>query len=105
MEKLINQLSINDLPEPYRTIAEECGIDAVISLAKHFGGSQMYFQKLDTLLDALKQKLIREEFNGYNFDFLARKYQCSTRWVREITSDIISKERNKPAAGQVSIFE
>jgi len=93
------------LPEPYKTIAEECGINVVISLSKHFGGSQMYFQKLDTLLDTLKQRLIRKEFNGYNFESLARKYQCSTRWVREITNDMVNKERSKPAEGQITLFD
>lgn len=102
--KLIEKLTVEDLPEPYKTIAEVCGMDAVVKLAEHFGGSQPYFQKLDTIIDSMKERNILQEFNGYNYDELARKYNCSTRWVREITSDITKKVRNKPLENQLSLF-
>lgn len=104
-DKLIKQLSIEDLPEPYRTIAENCGMEVVVILAEQFGGSQINFQKLDTILYTLKEKLIRKEFNGYNYLELARKYSCSTSWIRKITSDMVQRERNKPVDGQMSIFD
>lgn len=103
--KLIEQLEIDDLPEPYRTVAEKCGMETVVTLAEHFGGSQINFQKLDTILYTLKERLIRQEFNGYNFNELARKYSCSTSWVRKITMDITHKERNKPPEGQLDLFD
>jgi hypothetical protein len=71
----IEKLGIADLPEPYKTIAETCGIDAAVALAEHFGGSQIYFQKIETIMDDLKARLIKEEFNGYNYNELARKIQ------------------------------
>lgn len=103
-KKFINKLTLEDLPEPYRTIAEACGVDTAIVLAEHFGGSQVTFQKLDTILYVLKERLIRDEFNGYNYSELARKYNCSTSWIRKITTDLIQKERNKPIDNQLSLF-
>ena len=102
---LLGNLTIDDLPEPYRTVAEFCGMDVVVTLAKHFGGSQVTFQKLDTVMYSLKERLIQQEFNGYNFCELARKYNCSTSWIRKITSDITKKARKKPLEGQLNLFE
>lgn len=102
---LLNNLTIEDLIEPYKTIAELIGMDAVVILAQHFGGSQVYFQQIDTVVDSLKERLIRQEFNGYNYEELARKYQCSTRWVRKLVSDIEQKVRNRPGEGQLSLFD
>lgn len=102
---LLNNLTIEDLIEPYKTIAELIGMDAVVIMAQHFGGSQVYFQQIDTVVDSLKERLIRQEFNGYNYEELARKYQCSTRWVRKLVSDIQQKVRNRPGEGQLSLFD
>lgn len=103
-DNLLKKLIIDDLPEPYKTVAEVCGMEVVITLAENFGGSQVYFQQIDTMVDTLKERLIRQEFNGYNYEELARKYKCSTRWVRKLVSDIENKVRNKPLDGQISIF-
>lgn len=105
MNHILNQLTIDDLPEPYKTIAELSDVTTAIKLAEHFGGSQVTFQKLDTALYILKERLIKDEFNGYNYEDLARKYNCSTSWVRRITSDIVHRERNKPLDGQMTVFD
>ena len=102
--ELMEKLTAEDLPEPYKTIAEFCGIETVVMLAEHFGGSQVTFQKLDTMLYPLKERLIRQEFNGYNYFELMRKYNCSVSWIRKITSDITDKTRNKPITGQMNLF-
>ncbi len=104
-EQLLKQLSVDDLPEPYKTIGENCGMEVVITLAEQFGGSQINFQKLDTILYTLKERLIRQEFNGYNYGELARKYSCSTSWIRKLTTDLVNRERSKPVDGQLSIFD
>lgn len=81
---LLQKLTIDDLPEPYNTIAELTDIATAIKLAEHFGGGQITFPKLNTVLYILKARLIQEEFNGFNHDKLARKYNCSTSWIRKI---------------------
>lgn len=105
MEKnLMRELKIEDLVEPYKMIAENCGLETAIKIAELFGGSQVTFQKLDTILYLLKERLIKDEFNGYNYSELARKYNCSTSWIRKITADRLHRERNKPMENQISIF-
>lgn len=99
------ELNINDLPEPYRTIAEICGIDKTIELAKTFSGEQVYFPKYDTVYRPLRDKKILEEFNGYNFRTLAKKYGLTEMAVRRICADVIAVERGKPIEGQMSIFD
>lgn len=105
MEKnLIKELKIDDLPEPYKLIADSCGVETAIKIAELFGGSQVTFQKLDTILYVLKERLIRSQFNGYNYSELARKYNCSTSWVRKITADSVERERSRPIENQISLF-
>lgn len=102
--KLIEKLEIDDLPEPYRTVAETCGMDVAVELAEQFGGSQIYFQKLDTLMGDLRVKLIKEEFNGYNYNELSKKYGCTARWVRQVTSAGAGKSRMKPVEGHRAVY-
>lgn len=47
---------------------------------KKYGGVSIYIPKVDR---EAKEKII-QEFNGYNFLFLAHKFNLSERYVREI---------------------
>jgi Mor family transcriptional regulator len=100
-EKLLDIVSIDDLTEPYDKIARVIGIDATKHLAKEFGGEMLYLPQVETMLQPLRDKLIREEFNGYNYEALARKYGITSRWVRQIVAPIEAAARCKPMDGQI----
>lgn len=101
----VNKIHIDDLPEVYRSIAEICGTDAAIEIARTFSGEEVYFPKFEAVERPLRNRKIREEFNGYNFKSLAKKYGLTEQAIRVICSDRIKAERGKPLDGQMSFFD
>lgn len=104
-EDWLNNIDIEDLDDPYYEIANKLGLEVAMKIAKMFQGSQIYFPKLEKTCSPKRKELIKTEFNGYNFKELAQKYGYSERWIREICSDLTSKERNKPLENQISLFD
>ncbi|MBU5312236.1 hypothetical protein KQI38_09370 [Tissierella carlieri] len=105
MEELLNLISENELPEPYSDIVHRIGIQNVIELAKMFGGSRVYFPKIESTTRPQRDEKIKSEYNQYNVRELARKYNLSENRVLQICKDIREKEKYKPLDGQISIFE
>jgi len=101
----LDEIDIDDLGEPHRSIAKEIGLDNLKKIAKLLEGDYVYFPKLEKVCDPKRKELIRKEFNGYNYKELASKYGYTERWVRVVVLDMVTKERNKPIENQVSIFE
>lgn len=101
----IKDIGLEDLDGPYYEIALKLGIETAMKIAELFQGSQVYFPKMENSCSPKRKELIIEEFNGYNYRELAHKYGFSERWIREICSDQVQKERNKPCANQISLFE
>lgn len=86
---LKEELTIDMLPEEgrCREIAEKIGIENLLTLADLLGGVTFYLPKTDTLMRPVRDRHIKEEFTGYNHVELARKYNISERWVRELCGD------------------
>lgn len=98
-------ITIDDLYGQQRDIAETIGLKAYIELTKTFGGDELYIQKYTELLKIPRNKSIRAEFTGYNSAELARKYDLSERYVRDICSDLIDAKRSAPPPGQLSFWD
>lgn len=81
---LIDNLTLQDLDNEYSDIAECIGIDAFKKLVYLCGGSMLYVPKCDSLVKALRDRNIQNEFNGENYRLLARKYGLTERRVRDI---------------------
>ncbi len=94
----------DDLPEIYTLLVAEIGLENAIKIAKIFGGQYIYFQKLESIERPLRDKKIRDEFNGYNFSKLAKKYNLSEIQIRNICSEIINSKRASPLEGQLNLF-
>ncbi|MNN93011.1 Mor transcription activator family protein [compost metagenome] len=56
----------------------------MIKLVKMSGGDEIYLPTLDYFKRPIRDKRIKEEYNGYNEKLLARKYELSERRIREI---------------------
>jgi Mor family transcriptional regulator len=95
----------DDIPELYSLIMSEIGIENTIKLAKLLGGQHVYFNKFDTVERPIRNKKIRDEFNGYNFKALAKKYNLTEVTIRNICSDIVNKAKKLPIDGQLSLLE
>lgn len=90
-------------PPPIDDIAELIGEEAALVLAKEFSGQQVYFPKYESVMRPVTYAKIREEFNGFNFKYLAKKYGFSEMGIRKIVAEDILKKQNEPLPGQVSI--
>lgn len=85
IENWVDELTPEMIPEGiYRAIAEEIGVQNIIKLAELVGGTTFYIPKTESFLRPVRDIRIKAEFNGYNHAELAKKYNLSERWVREI---------------------
>lgn len=72
-------------------IVKVLGLDTAIRLVQFFGGCNLYVPREETISRAIRDKKIRQEFNGVNYDEIADKYCLSARQVR----NIINKKEKK----------
>ena len=98
-------LKLEDLPQPYDQIAEKFGLDTAVEMAKMFSGEQVYFPKFETIDRPLRNRRIIDDFNGYNYSFLARKYHMTVRAIREIVKPEAERIRSEPMFGQYSLLD
>lgn len=99
------KIRLQDLYGVQKDIAEVIGIDSYIKLTKIFGGDNIYIQKYSEVIKIQRNAEIREKFNGYNSDQLAREYDLSERYVRFLCADLFDDMRSRPPEGQMSLFD
>ena len=93
------ELTVEMLPEGLqKQIAETIGVDKLLLLSELLGGTTLYWPQLDTVLRPVRERRIKQEFNGYNYDALATKYGISAKWVRQLCGAPY-------AEGQLTIFD
>ena len=80
-----------DFPDSFRRIVDSIGVIAALELAKTNGGINQYIPIYDSVTQAARDRLIKEEFDGNNYRDLALKYRISEVWVRTV----IDKERRE----------
>ena len=80
----MHQVQPEQLPEVYQEIVGVIGLEPTLQLAQVFSGNSVYFPKLDRSLIALRNRMIRAEFDGANTRQLARRWGLSARHVRHI---------------------
>jgi Mor family transcriptional regulator len=99
MEKWMQQLKVEDLPEVYQSLAESLGVNGVIKLAENFGGTYMYIPKPDKLLRVARDAAIMKEYqNGVSIRELAKKFSLTDSRIRTIISEFSSDN-------QITIFD
>ena len=72
-------ISLDDLSDRQREIAEVIGIENYIKLSKRFGGEDsVYIQKYSEIIKSVRNKEIRKKYNdGHNISELAKIYNLS----------------------------
>lgn len=99
------ELTVEDLQEQHREYAELIGVDKLLLLSQHFGGTQIYIPKPGELFKKRIYEKIQEEFDGTNLRQLAKKYQVSESTVYRLVREEIVKRKNTPLEGQLSIWD
>lgn len=80
---MFENLKIEDLPDSYKDVAEEIGIDSFKKLVKLLGGNSLYIPKEISLTRPIRDRIIKEDFNG-DYKILSRRYNISQSQIRNI---------------------
>lgn len=80
---MIEKLTINDIPDSHKDIANYIGVDAFKKLVQLIGGSSLYIPKETSLTRPIRNRIIKESFNG-DYKTLARKYSITEAQIRNI---------------------
>ncbi|MGN0601145.1 MAG: Mor transcription activator family protein [Oscillospiraceae bacterium] len=94
-----------DLSVDQQELCDCIGMDAYEKIVTRYSGQSLYIPKLESVLRSSRDEKIRADFNGYNYKFLAIKYNLSERTIRMITSDILQEKKNAPLEGQITFDE
>ena len=69
-----------------KELAETIGLEAYRKLIANYGGNPVYIPKVETVLKEIREREIKENFNGKNYRELSKKYGISEMTVRRIVS-------------------
>jgi Mor family transcriptional regulator len=88
-------IEIKDLHPTYQMLACIIGIDNTLRIGQELGGTNVYIPKPDNALRTYRNGKIQKEFNGHNYEELARKYHVSVRHAREVIERARIQGQNK----------
>lgn len=79
-------------------LAEIIGIEAAMKIVEVYSGSVIYLPKMESVLAPVRDRKIREEFDGTNGHKLAIRYNVSDSWVLRVVNE-------KQVFGQTNMFD
>lgn len=79
-------------------LAELVGVEAMMKIVETYSGSVLYIPKMESVLAPIRDRHIREEFDGTNGHKLAIRYNVSDSWVLRVVNE-------RQVYGQTSMFE
>lgn len=85
---MISYLSKEDLPILLQDLVDLIGIESFIKLIKVYGGSSLYIPNENSVLKPIRNRLIKEHFNGNNYKQLAKEFKISEMQVRNIVNEM-----------------
>lgn len=81
---MLRQVKYEDMTEEQQMLIDIMGMDAFMGLVQTCGGAYVYIPKGDNLVRPIRNRNIRDEFNGHNFKELAVKYGLTSMQIRNI---------------------
>lgn len=100
---LLDKVGLEDLDEEQQALAGLIGMDAFRALVRKYNGTHIYIPKTESLEKPIRDRLIREEFDGRNYRELALKYGLTETWIRAIVIEKAKEIRMRPIDGQMSL--
>lgn len=80
-------ITMEDLPEFGQEIAQIVGVQDALKILEALSGQEIYFPSPQQITKPVRDKLIKDSFDGNNFKQLAKKWGLSVRWVRKIVQE------------------
>lgn len=103
--EILEKLTLADLQENHREIAEIIGVDAMVKLSRMYGGNNIYIPQPKELVKNKIYSSIYAEFDGSNLKELTVKYNVSKSTVYNIVRNKIKKGVTGRLPGQMSIAD
>ena len=97
--KWAQDMRMEDIKSPAMAdLAELIGIEAMMKIVEMYSGSVLYIPKMESVLASIRDRHIREEFDGTNGHKLAIRYNVSDSWVLRVVNE-------KQPFGQMNMFD
>lgn len=104
MSDYLDNITMDDLDERQRDIAECIGLQAYISLLRTYAGTHIDVRMPDTITIGIRNREIVDNFDGTNVRELANKYGLSESYIYRIVSGKIGKIKLEPPDGQTKLW-
>ena len=82
---MLEFLTYSDVPDSIKDVVDVIGMDAFKDLVKLAGGSNLYIPNESNLVKPIRNRKIKEEFNG-NYRDISIKYGISEVQARNIVN-------------------
>ncbi len=82
-----------DILPPYNELIKIIGFEGLCAISDEFCGTSIYIPTKKRLFHGCVIKQVLEEFNGFNYKELSRKFDLAERTVRYITAPIKKGDR------------
>ena len=82
----LRKITIDDIPEAYREVAETIGLDVFIEVCRYCNGNLMYLPRIESLERKGRDREICARFDGGNYKQLAKMFRLSERRIRAIVN-------------------
>ena len=104
--EILESLTVDDLQEQHRGIAEAVGIAGLISLTDMFGGSSIYIPQKKELVKNRVYRNILQAYDGTYIKELAVRYNVCESTVYNIVKDkIIKGSARQQIPGQINFAD
>ena len=84
LEDYIPYILYSDIPEAYQPVVDMIGMASFLKLCELSGGTTMYVPIADTIVRKTRNRMISQEYNGYNAKILSKKYGISEKQIKNV---------------------
>lgn len=82
--ELLKNVHVSDIPETYQPVISLIGLDNFLKLCQYAMGDELYFPMHKSVLCSTRNRLILQEYNGYNLGELSKKYNLTVKQIKNI---------------------
>ena len=87
-DKYSSLIDQEDFSEDVQMLCSEFGLETALRMIKLFGGQAVYFKSLKEVVRPVRDKIIRERFNGgSDYKDLAKEFGLTVNYVRQIIDE------------------